>query len=265
MAAAPAIVTFRVPGRLSQWRMDSTTGYADINGLHMFYEVHGEGTPLLQLHGGTCTNDMLNIPFFSKSFQVIAPEQMGHGRTGDAPGREFHYHDMAEDSVALLRHLGISSAFVLGFSDGGMLGLDMAIHHPDLVSKLVVTGSNFSTNAYSGDSWAWLMTVEPHDWPEAIRERYAQVSPDGETHWPVVLERLRRMWTVEPNFTPQQLASIKAPTLVIAGDRDLIEIEHTVALFKAVPNSQLCVLPHEGHGALPEETIMAFLTEASEE
>ena len=100
--------------------MATVNGYAEVHGLRMYYEVHGEGTPLLQLHGGTCTNDQLDPAFFAGTFQVVAPEQMGHGRTADDMSRSFHYHDMAEDTVALLRHLHIEHALVLGFSDGGI-------------------------------------------------------------------------------------------------------------------------------------------------
>ncbi len=239
--------------------MPSFSGYADVHGLHMYYDVEGEGTPLVQLHGGTCTNDQLDVAYFSETFQVIAPEQMGHGRTGDNMGRPFHYHDMAEDTVALLRHLKIETALVLGFSDGGVVGLDMAIHHPELVSKLVVTGANFNKDGYTPSGWEFLMTVDPDSWPQELHEEYNRLSPDGATHWPVVLDRLRRMWLVEPTMTTQQLEHITSPTLVIAGDRDMVKIEHTAALFRAIPNAQLCVLPGTGHGALPLETIRTFL------
>jgi pimeloyl-ACP methyl ester carboxylesterase len=241
--------------------MASFSGYADVNRLHMYYDVHGEGMPLVQLHGGTCTNDQLNVEFFAETFQVIAPEQMGHGRTGDDVSRPFHYHDMAEDTVALLRHLEIERALVLGFSDGGILGLDMAIHHPDLVSKLVVTGANFNKGGYSAGGWEFIMTSDPDGWPQREHDEYDRLSPDGPSHWPVVLDRLRRMWLVEPNLTAEQLGRITSPTLVVAGDRDLVQIEHTAALFRAIPDAQLCVLPGTGHGALPLEIVRTFLLE----
>jgi pimeloyl-ACP methyl ester carboxylesterase len=227
----------------------------------MYYEIHGNGAPLLLLHGGTCSLELpgMEIPFFASAFQVIAPEQMGHGRTNDPMDREFHYHDMAEDTVALLRQLKVEHAFVFGLSDGGMVGLDMAMNHPDLVTKLVVSGANFRTDAYSGDTLQWLLTVTPDKWPQAFREEYERLSPDGPGHWPVVLPRIQRMWTVEPDFTDGQMASIKAPTLVIVGDRDVITPEHAVAMFRAIPAAQLCVVPNEGHGAIARETVLTFL------
>ena len=229
----------------------------------MYYEIHGEGLPLLLLHGGTCSLELpgMEIPFFSSEFQVIAPEQMGHGRTNDAMDREFHYHDMAEDTVALLRQLNVESAFVFGFSDGGMIGLDMAIHHPDVVTKLAVTGANFRTDAYAGDTLEWLLTVTPDGWPKAFREEYERLSPDGPTHWPVVLPRIQRMWAVEPDYSDEQMASIKAPTLVIVGDRDVITPEHSVAMFRALQDAQLCVVPNAGHGAMAKEAVVSFFKE----
>lgn len=138
--------------------------------------MNGESTPLLQLHGGTCTNDQLDPAFFAGTFQVVAPEQMGHGRTADDMSRSFHYHDMAEDTVALLRHLHIERALVLGFSDGGNIGLDMAIHHPDLVSRLVVTGANYNSDGCSAGAWEFVMTVDPDDWPQPQHDAYDRLS-----------------------------------------------------------------------------------------
>ncbi len=102
--------------------MATRGSYANVNGLSMYYEIHGEGAPLLLLHGGTCSIELpsMEIPFFAKEFQVIAVEQMGHGRTADAMDRDFHYHDMAEDTVELMSQLEIESAFVFGLSDGGI-------------------------------------------------------------------------------------------------------------------------------------------------
>jgi pimeloyl-ACP methyl ester carboxylesterase len=115
---------------------------AAINGLDMYYEVHGVGWPLLLLHGGSGSIPEKWIPYFMPHFKVIAPEQMGHGRTADLVDRPFHYHDMAEDTVALMRQLEIESAVVVGYSDGGIIGLDMAVHHPEHVTRLAVTGAN---------------------------------------------------------------------------------------------------------------------------
>jgi len=231
--------------------------YTPVNGLKMYHEVHGDGPPLLLLHGGTGSIPTSWIPIFAPPFQVIAPEQMGHGRTGDAMDREFHYHDMAEDTVELMRRLGIDSSVVVGYSDGGIIGLDMAIHHPERVTALVVTGSNMRTDGYTPENLVWERTFDPADVP--VGRVYADGSPDGPGHWPIVLERLRRMWLVEPAFTREQLEGIAAPTLIINGDRDIVTPEHAVEMFRTIPGSRLCVVPDAGHGAMPAETVRAFL------
>src|SRR5947208_934422 len=194
--------------------------YAAVNGLSMYYEVHGEGPPLLLLHGGTGSIPTQWIPFFSSQFRVVAMEQMGHGRTADLVDRPFHYHDMAEDTVQLMRHLGIESASVVGFSDGGIIGLDMAIHHPERVTKLVVTGAQTRNDGYTAENLEWIRTVNPAALP--VSDAYGRLSPDGADHWSVVLGRLQRMWAVEPDFSREEVQSIKAPTLIIVGDGHIV-------------------------------------------
>ena len=233
--------------------------YAAVNGLDMYYEVHGGGSPLLLLHGGSGSIPDKWIPFFRSDFRVIAPEQMGHGRTADVADRPFHYHDMAEDTVELMRQLGIASAVVAGYSDGGIIGLDLAIHHPGLVSKLAVTGANARVDGYTAENQEWARSFDPSS--EPVSETYARLSPDGEEHWPVVLGRLKPMWGAEPSFTNEELQSIRAPTLLVVGDRDIVTPEHAVEMYRTIPGAQLCVVPNAGHGVMPAETVVSFLRE----
>jgi len=235
--------------------------YADVNGLNMYYEVHGEGPPLLLLHGGSGSIPEKWIPFFTTQFQVTAMEQMGHGRTADAMDRSFHYHDLAEDTVELMRQLGIESAAIVGYSDGGIIGLDIAIHHHERVTKLAVTGSNSSTAGYTAENLEWARTFDPEAGP--VPDEYARLSPDGRDHWPVLLGRLKPMWMAEPSFIREQLQNIRAPTLIIIGDEDIVTPEHAVEMFRAIPGAQLCVVPHAGHGVMPQETVLAFLHEGA--
>lgn len=233
--------------------------YAAVNGLNMYYEVHGDGPPLLLLHGGCGSIPTKWIPYFSPQFQVIAMEQMGHGRTADCAARPFHYHDMAEDTVELLRQLGIASAVVVGYSDGGIIGLDIAIHHPECVTKLALTGVNSRTDGYTEENQNWTRSFNPAN--EPISEAYGRLSPDGVAHWPIVLGRLQRMWIAEPNFAREEMLRIKAPTLIIIGDGDIVTPEHAVEMFRTIPGAQLCVVPYARHGVMPKETILTFLTE----
>jgi len=235
--------------------------YAAVNGMNMYYEVHGLGPPLLLLHGGAASIPAKWIPSFSAQFRVIAMEQMGHGRTADVTDRPFHYHDMAEDTVELMRQLDIASAVVVGYSDGGIIGLDMAIHHPECVTKLALTGVNCRTDGYTEASQEWARSFNPDD--EPVSEAYSRLSPDGAGHWPIFQRRLQRMWVAEPSFTREQLRGIKAPTLIIVGDRDIVTAEHAVEMFRTIPDAQLCVVPHAGHGVMPMEAVLTFLMDES--
>lgn len=225
----------------------------------MYYEVHGDGSPLLLLHGGSGSIPDTWIPHFTPDFRVIAPEQLGHGRTADVADRPFHYHDMAEDTVELMRQLGIESTVVVGYSDGGIIGLDLAIHHPGRLSKLAVTGANARFDGYTAENQKWARSFDPSS--EPVSGKYAQLSPDGAAYWPVVLARLKLMWGAEPSFTNEELQSITAPTLLVFGDRDIVTPEHAVEMFRAIPGAQLCVVPNAGHGVMPAETVISFLRE----
>jgi len=245
--------------------------YAAVHGLKMYYEVHGNGPPLVLLHGGTGSieNFRKNIPDLSKGHRVFAVEQMGHGRTADDPKRAFHYHDMAEDTVELLKQLKIESAIFVGWSDGGVVGLDLAMHHPALVKKLVISGANASpsgTATLDAHAVKWLREVKPEEWP--FRDAYVRLSPDGAAHFPAFLGRLKTMWLSEPSWTREQLATIKSPTLVVAGDHDMVLLRHTVDIFEAIPGAELWIAPNSGHD-VPKaratqfnETMAAFFKEA---
>jgi pimeloyl-ACP methyl ester carboxylesterase len=235
--------------------------YAPVNGLNLYYEVHGEGPPLLLLNGGGCAIEVppLGLPAFAEHYRVIAMDPMGHGRTGDNLDREFHYHDLGEDAVGLLRHLEVDRAVLVGFSDGGNTALDIAIHHPDLVAKLVLTGANFNTSGTNAESLEWVLKTKPEDWPPFLRETHQQRSPDGPDGWARLLGRLYPMWRSEPDLSPEELGRIKAPTLIVVGDRDIVSAEHAVAMFRAIPGSNLCVVPGGEHGVMPLETVLGFL------
>ena len=233
--------------------------YAPVNDLNMYYELHGDGPPLLLLHGGSGSIPEKWIPFFTPLFRVMAPEQMGHGRTADVIDRPFHYHDMAEDTLELMRQLGIESTVVVGYSDGGIIGLDMAIHHPERVIKLAVTGANARFEGYTKENQEFARSFDPVSQP--VSEKYAELSPDGAEHWPVVLGRLKPMWAAEPSFTNEELQRIGAPTLLVIGDRDIVTPEHAVEMFRTIPEAQLCVVPNAAHGTMPQEAVLRFLQE----
>jgi pimeloyl-ACP methyl ester carboxylesterase len=160
-----------------------------------------------------------------------------------------------------MRQVGIASALVVDYSDGGIIGLDLAIHHPERVTRIAVTGTNARVEGYTAENQDWIRTFDPAN--EPVSDNYARLSPDGAEHWAVVLGRMRPMWAAEPDLTDEELQSIEAPTLLVIGDRDIVTPEHAAEMFRAIPNAQLCVIPNAGHGVMPAETILAFLAAAA--
>ena len=242
--------------------------FMNINGLNMYYEVHGSGPPVLLLHGGTATIDFCFaklIPELAKDHEVIAPEQQAHGRTRDVPGRPLSYEQMAEDTATLLEKLNAGPVDVIGWSDGGNVGLLLAIRHPKLVRKLVVTGANYRTDGMDPEAVKWLGTAKAEDWPKEIlaaQQKAGLSLKQFATSFP----RFKEMW-LNFNVPADQMKSIQAPVLVMGGDHDMVRLEHLLDTFRALPNAQLAILPGTGHETLLErpqwfhEMVAAFLAE----
>jgi len=223
--------------------------HADVNGVRIAYRVHGHGTRLLLLHGGGSQSLAMvrQILDFGRNFTVIAPDSRGQGESSD-DGDTLSYHVMAEDMVGLLDRLHVARADVVGWSDGGIIALDLAIHHPERVRKLVVFGANFTPEGVNPAVFAWLRRA----WAEDSTAAAADVSE------PLPFDaRLHRLWLTQPRMTPAQLHTIVAPTLVAVGDQDLPRIEHTLELVHAIPGAQLCVIPGASHGVLHERAALA--------
>ncbi len=232
--------------------------YAQVNGLRMYYEIHGKGRPILLLHGGIGGISIWSktIQVLAKDHQVIAPEQMGHGHTADLPSREFSYAQMSEDTAALLQQLHITSVDVFGGSDGGIIGYLLAINHPQLVRKLVTSGSNVDREGLpppkSGE-------VTPEQLPKMFRDEYERVSPDGPQHYRVFINRVAAMWRKYPYVERSKLASIGCPTLIMVGDHDFFPVEVADHIAKAIPGAQLMVVPGAGHGTFRDNPELVHL------
>jgi pimeloyl-ACP methyl ester carboxylesterase len=223
--------------------------YRAVNGLRMYYEVHGRGPPLVLLHGGTATVATSwgnHIPYFARHRRVVAPEQIGHGHTGDAEG-PYTYARMADDTAALLQQLGIDRADVYGRSDGGVVGLYLAARHPGRVRKLIVAGAAFSHRDPLRMA-RWVDSVTPATWP--ADDVYKKTSPDGAKHWPVFLGKVLAMYKTWTGLTAAEIAAIRAPTMIVIGDRDEVSVEQAAQMRKALPGSRLAVLPDTNHGKL---------------
>ena len=229
--------------------------YVDIDGVNTWYDEVGDGEPLVLLHGGLSTNETwaAQIPEFAAGFHVIAPERRGHGHTADVPGA-FTYAAMAADTIGVLDKLVAGPAHLVGWSDGGIVGLMVSIARPDLVRKLVVIGATYDTAGAVPEVEEMFAHMEPHgDEMEAFRGLYEQHSPDGPEHWPVVFAKFVEMIRREPHIPIEDLALIVAPTLIVVGDDDLVTIEHSATLYRSIPNSELAVIPGASHAVLMEK------------
>jgi pimeloyl-ACP methyl ester carboxylesterase len=221
-----------------------------LDDITMYYASYGEGEPLLLLHSGagSARDFVKQVPAFSEKYRVITPESRGQGRTTDSDA-PLSYHLMAEDMVRLMDYLKIDKAYIVGSSDGGNIGLDMAINHPERVRALVTYGANTSPDGIQPDFLAFLRNASTKSLQLAAGDEYLRLSSTPE-HFPVVLEKLRKMWLTEPTFTADQLASIKSPTAIMDGKREeLISTEHVEAIAKAIPNAELIWIPQGDHNA----------------
>lgn len=236
--------------------MDS--GYADVNGLHMYYETHGGGgTPLVLLHGGVMTIDLTYadlIPTLAERHRVIAVEFQAHGRTADID-RDMTYAALAGDVVALLDHLGVDRAHVMGHSMGGGTALELAVsHHDRLLSVVPISASVRPEGAHpdlADPSTYATSTRMPtaQDFAE-MSEAYARLSPHPERFEELPMRTMRTVegWT---GWTDEQLAAITAPVLVVLGDHDFTTAAHGAVMQELIPGSQLAVLPGTTHMQAP--------------
>ena len=225
--------------------------YAQVRGLKMYYEVHGQGRPVVLLHGGMNTIETSfakQIPVLARSHRVIAIEQMAHGHTADVPGRPLTYEAMAEDTAALLVQLGVRHADLIGWSDGGQIALRLAFTHPELIRRVIASGVGFGANPAVPPAPVKDFGKLAAGWFPEGYAAYQRVSPDGPEHWQVVAVKGRAMWSAPTwGFLAADLAKIKRPVLIVAGDHDIVSLEVSTRLVQAIPKAQLLILPGTGH------------------
>ena len=218
--------------------------YYAIRGIKMYAEVYGEGRPLLLIHGngGNISAFAQNIPYFSKRFKVIAVDSRAHGKSVDS-GDSLSFEMMADDFAALLDAMHVDSAYVIGWSDGGINALLLAMRHPAKVIKLASTGANLAPDSSE---------ISPPEW---VRGKFEYESKKNLT-WSTAREK--NDWKIflldwlQPNVPLTELKSVQCPSLIICGDHDVITIEHTAAIYKNIPHAYLWVLPNSGHATLQE-------------
>jgi len=212
--------------------------YLNSRGIKLYYEVYGKGEPLLFIHGngGSISAFTNNIPFFEKHYKVIAVDSRAHGKSTD-PGDSLSFEMMADDFSALLDSLHLDSCYVIGWSDGGINGLLLAIRHPEKVKRLAITGANL---------WPDTTGLTPFCYADQLKTQ-ADLKTKPQT--PEIKNRLKicELDVYQPNMTLRQLHTIQCPTLVIGGDHDVIPVTHTVVIAQNIPQSYLWIIPNSGH------------------
>jgi pimeloyl-ACP methyl ester carboxylesterase len=249
-------------------RAPATGDYAEVNGLEMYYEVHGTGRPLVVLHGAYMTIGAMGpiVPGLAETRQVIAVELQGHGHTADVD-RPITYEQMADDAAALLGHLGIGQADVFGYSMGGGVALQLAIRDPGLVRKLVAASASYTSDGMQPELHGMVPSITPEMFAGSpIEAAYLEVAPNP-GDFPRLVEKLKRFDMTPFAWPTEDIRGIEAPTLIVVGDSDAIRLEHAVEMFRllgggamgdlaGLPNSRLAVLPGTAHFVPPGSGVL---------
>ncbi len=221
--------------------------YADINGLHMYYEVHGKGEPVVLLHGAFLTAESWGAisEGLAKTRQVILVELEGHGHTKDLD-RDLSADQMANDVDGLIKHLGFKKVDVLGYSMGGEVTLSLVVHHPESVRRAVVIGAAAGPTKETFDpvSYQILSGITPENFP--VLDDYKKVAPDP-SRWPILVKKVISMSVGFPGFSADQLKGITSEVLLMGGDRDGVRAEALLATYRAIPGAQLAIVPGTDH------------------
>jgi pimeloyl-ACP methyl ester carboxylesterase len=228
---------------------ESSSGYASIDELKIYYEIHGKGSPLVLIHGGGST---IQTSFgrvlhsFAEERQVIAVELQGHGHTPDINRLETFEQD-ANDVAALMKYLKIENADFFGFSNGGNTTMQIAIRHPNLVRKIILGSVIFRKDGIYSDFWESLNNSRLNDMPKQLIDAYKKVAPDSNDLSKMYEKDKKRMVEFK-DWKAEDIHSINVPALIIIGDEDVVRPEHAVEMFRLLPHARLAILPGK-HGA----------------
>ncbi|MET4010595.1 pimeloyl-ACP methyl ester carboxylesterase [Mucilaginibacter sp. UYP25] len=217
--------------------------YATLNGLKMYYEIHGKGSPLVLIHGGGSTiktNFSRIMPLLAKTHKVIAVEMQAHGHTGDRNAPESFTQD-ADDVAELLNQLQIDRADILGFSNGGQTCIEMGLRHADKVRRLIIASAFYSRDAVPAGFWDGFKNPDFSHMPQIYKDEYLKIGTQ-EGLMNMFNKDVQRMLTFK-GWTDEQLQSIQAPTFVVIGNQDLPTPEHAAKMARLFPHGSLAVLP----------------------
>lgn len=231
-----------------KFEQDSSSGYASVNGLKMYYEIHGAGLPLVLIHGGGSTIQTTFgrvLKEFAKTNKVIAVEMQAHGHTKDID-RALSFEQDADDIAALLKQLSIDKANIFGFSNGASTTLQFAIRHTEMTNKIIL-GSTFYKKS-GAPEWFWEMMSKPsfEAMPQSYKDAFLKINPDTKALYRMYERDVARMQAF-PDITDDQMKSIKAPAFIIIGDKDVTTIEHVCEMHRLISNSRIAIIPG-GHG-----------------
>jgi pimeloyl-ACP methyl ester carboxylesterase len=240
--------------------MEFHKGYAPVDGLSMYYEIHGSAhtdcPPLVLIHGGGDTIQTSFgklIPELARNRQVIAFEQQGFGHTADIPDRPFSFERSADNTAALLEYLHVEQADVLGFSNGGTIALQVAIRHPRLVRKLIIASGFFNHDGADPAFWAGFEHAQSGQMPKELSDAYLAAAPHPENFQLFFDKCVQRMRNFK-DISTDTMRGIRSPALVIVGDADVMRPEQAVEEYRLIPHSRLAVLPGTAHMALTSRT-----------
>lgn len=219
-------------------------GYSEVNGIKMYYEIYGKGKPLVLIHGGGSTIETTFgrvIPMLAKKYKVIAMELQAHGRTSDRDAPESFEQD-ADDVATLLKNLNISKADFFGFSNGGTTTIQVAIRHPEIVDKIIVGSALCKRNGVPDQFWDFMKQAKLENMPAQLKEAYLKVSHNPKGLQVMHDKDAERMLHFK-DIPDEQIEAIKAPALIIVGDRDVIKPEHAIEMHRQIANSELAIIP----------------------
>ena len=222
----------------------SKHGYSEVNGIKMYYEIYGQGKPLVLIHGGGSTIETTFgrvIPMLAQKYKVIALDLQAHGRTSDREASESFEQD-ADDVVTLLKNLKISKADFFGFSNGGTTAVQIAIRHPEIVNKIILGSALCKRNGVPDQFWDFMKQASLANMPEQLKEAYLKVSNNPKGLQVMHDKDAERMVNFK-DIPDEQIESIKANTLIIIGDNDVIKPEHAIEMHRQIANSELAIIP----------------------
>jgi pimeloyl-ACP methyl ester carboxylesterase len=244
----PKVNTAKTADTIQSSHMQDTValkkGYSEVNGIKMYYEMYGKGSPLVLIHGGGSTIQTTFgqiLPLLSQHRSVIAVELQAHGHTGDR-NEPLSFAQDANDVVTLLKNLNISKTDFLGFSNGAQTAMQIAISYPAMVNKLILASGFYKRNGVPDGFWKGINNAKFSDMPQCLKDDYMKINNDSAKLLNMFHRDVVRMQTFK-DWSDNDIKSITAPTLIIIGDRDVVTPEHAATMYHLIPHARLAIIP----------------------